>query len=93
MYWIAFYYRSTTGFVSGVGDRSVIVVDGRESAATHHDLARSEGRKRGYDAYRICKGPSFTRPDKETGIHLTGLHLTGRKRGPDAYRICNRQTA
>lgn len=90
MYWIEFYHNRVTEFVAGVGDRSVVIVDGRESAATHHSIAITEGRKRGYDAYRICKGPAFTRPEKVTGLHMTGLHLTNRKRGYDAYRPLNR---
>jgi hypothetical protein len=84
MYFIQFFHMST-GYVQGsipprfdnamrtpieaTGDRSVIVLDGRESASTHHNIARVEGAKRGFIGYKICKGSSFSRVDCCTGFH------------------------
>lgn len=79
MYWIEYYNRSPESrdsvgtAVEALGDRAVIIVDGRESCNTHHKIAREEGRKRGFWGYKICKGDAFTRPDKKTGLHMVGL--------------------
>lgn len=73
MYFIEFFQESATQpgtFVEACGDRSVIVVDGRESAWAHHSHARIEGKKRGYRGYKLCKGRTFSDVEKRTGLHL-----------------------
>lgn len=43
------------------GDRSVVIIDGRLSANHVAQIARQECKKRGYLAWQIFKGESFTR--------------------------------
>lgn len=70
MYFVEFHSPDLSGALQpATGDRSVIVLDGRESASTHHNIARTEGAKRGYSAYRICKGDSFSRITRATNLH------------------------
>lgn len=62
MMYAQFYREGGDGkFYEGVGDRSVIVLDGRHSPATNGHIAEKEARKRGFDAWRIFKGETFTR--------------------------------
>ena len=61
MIYAEFYNRTPSGFQPACGDRSVIVLDGRNSPATHGQIAAAECLKRGYAAWRIFKGESFTR--------------------------------
>lgn len=56
-----FYHMRNGSYVEGVGDRSVIILDGRMSFYNQKFLALQECRKRGYDGYRIAKG-RFTSP-------------------------------
>lgn len=73
MYFIEFHALDLSGSIQpATGDRSVIILDGRESASTHHDIARVEGAKRGYHAYRICKGDSFSRIHRAADLHYIG---------------------
>jgi hypothetical protein len=72
----ASFYQLSTGYVTGslpprfdgqkmpieaTGDRSVIVLDGRESLASQIAVARSECAKRGYVGFVLCRGDTFTR--------------------------------
>jgi len=82
MYYIQFYQKST-GYVPGsipprfdvssisdieaTGDRGVIVVDGRMSPATIRDIAEKEGAKRGYTAWALFKGETFSRSSLVSG--------------------------
>jgi hypothetical protein len=47
--------------IEATGDRSVIILDGRETIPTMHDFALSECAKRGYVGFSIHKGDTFTR--------------------------------
>lgn len=62
MYFAQFFRRGviTGDLIEAVGDRSVIILDGRESLGAHHDIAADECSKRGFAAYQIRKGESFT---------------------------------
>lgn len=51
----------TNKVIEACGDRSVIILDGRNTTETHHVLSRSECSKRGYIGYRLFKGDTFTR--------------------------------
>lgn len=53
--------------VEACGDRSVIILDGRNRVDVHHDIAASECRKRGYIAYQIHSG-SFSESVAKTKI-------------------------
>ena len=44
-----------------IGDRSVVILDGRITSQRMEDIAATECKKRGYVAYRINRGGSFTR--------------------------------
>ena len=69
------FYQMSTGYVPGTippefgtptpieacGDRSVIIIDARLSRATIGQIAAAECVKRGYAAWRIFKGETFTR--------------------------------
>ena len=61
MIYAEFYNRTPTGFQAACGDRSVIILDGRISKPVQGAIAAEECRKRGYAAWRIFKGKSFTR--------------------------------
>lgn len=61
-YHAEFFYRNLNGdLASACGDRSVIILDGRISSVAMHAISADECKKRGYLAYRINKGESFTR--------------------------------
>lgn len=47
--------------IEACGDRSVIILDGRNSSDTHHKLAQIECIKRGYIGYTLHRGDSFSR--------------------------------
>jgi hypothetical protein len=71
MYYVEYYKRSTTGdLIPDVGDRSVVILDGRSNLSTMKaDAVRYNGyRRRRYEAYRICTGESFTRSTPVTPI-------------------------
>ena len=69
------FYQMSTGYVLGTippefgaptlieacGDRSVIIIDARLSRDTIGQIAAAECVKRGYMAWRIFKGETFTR--------------------------------
>lgn len=62
MVYAQFFYVDLAGKVSeACGDRSVIILDGRCRRTWMHATAREECRKRGYAAWQLCKGDSFTR--------------------------------
>lgn len=48
-------------YVETVGDRSVVILDGRESLYNQKFAALQTARQRGYDGYRIARG-TFTNP-------------------------------
>lgn len=57
-----FYAPDSTGKIApALGDRSIIVLDGRESSRRHHAIAARECKVRGYVAYRLAHG-RFSEP-------------------------------
>lgn len=73
MHYIQFYQRSAVDplkLVEAVGDRSVIVVDGRQREAAHHAIAMHEQEARGYQGYRLMKGDTFTRATALTDVFM-----------------------
>lgn len=62
-----FYHIRDGRYVEGVGDRSVIILDGRCSLYNQKFISLQECRKRGYDGFRIAKG-RFTEPHYLTAI-------------------------
>lgn len=74
MHFIQFYQRSAIDpkrLVEAIGDRSVIIVDGREGETVHHAIAMDEQDKRGYVAYRLMKGETFTRATPLTDVYMS----------------------
>lgn len=47
--------------VEATGDRSVIILDGREKRQTHLEIANKEMLKRDYKAFQLFEGEAFTR--------------------------------
>lgn len=77
------FYTESTGYVPGTmppsfdgpkrlieacGDRAVIILDGRERTHAHHLIAEREAVKRGFMAYSLHKGVSFTNSDPITNV-------------------------
>lgn len=74
MQFIQFYTRAVTDpkkLIPACGDRAVIIVDGREREMAHHKLAQYFQMRRGYEAYRLMKGETFTRAEPTTGVFMT----------------------
>ena len=64
MVYAQFHQRSAIDpakIVEACGDRSVVILDGREGRAAHAYLAQTEAKKRGYAAWSLHSGPTFTR--------------------------------
>lgn len=62
MYFADFYQRDlNNNLVSACGDRSVLILDGRETLLTQIKHARQWAAKHGYTAFTLNKGESFTR--------------------------------
>ena len=63
MIYVQFYQRGviTGETIEACGDRAVIILDGRCSHKWMGDIAALECKHRGYVAWRIFKGESFTR--------------------------------
>jgi hypothetical protein len=71
MIYVQFYKPNLIGEMDWVlGDRGVVVLDGRESRATHRRIAQRECTARGYKAWRLFRGPSFTRSNPISTITL-----------------------
>lgn len=70
MYHAQFFGKSAISddLIEACGDRAVIILDGRECLTTRKELAKTEAVKRGYLAYQLRKGASFTSCTNETGV-------------------------
>lgn len=67
MYFAAFYNK---GLISGTpqeacGDRSVIILDGRERKEDRIAIANATAKQRGYCGFSLHRGDSFTRAQVE----------------------------
>ena len=61
MIYAQFYHYDTTGkLAEACGDRAVVIIDARLRMATIGEIAAEECKKRGYDAWVIFRGQSFT---------------------------------
>ena len=72
MYYAQFYCKSaiSENLVEACGDRSVIILDGRENISSHRGIAMVECRIRHYAAYSLHKGEAFSRATLIEGPHL-----------------------
>lgn len=61
MIYAQFYHYDLSGnLAEACGDRSVVIIDARLKPRTIGDIAADECKKRGYIAWAIFKGGSFT---------------------------------
>ena len=60
MYFADFYHDSRHQMMA-CGDRSVYILDGRNSLDTMIEDAREWGRKYGFKSYKLCRGDTFCR--------------------------------
>lgn len=62
MYFIQFYQTDLSGkLAEACGDRSVIIYDGRVATRSVHAFAHEEAMKRGFEAYQLRRGATFSR--------------------------------
>lgn len=64
MIFAQFFHMSVYGIhelIEATGDRSIVIIDGRLNTRAIGDIAAAECKKRGYTAWQIFKGDSFTR--------------------------------
>jgi hypothetical protein len=64
MIYAQFYQRSVyppDALIEACGDRSVVIIDARLREETIGRIAAAECLKRGYDAWRIFRGETFSR--------------------------------
>ena len=70
MVYVQYYYKNENKFIEPCGDRSVVILDGRNSIETmKKDAVQFNGYRRPvYDAYRIFKGETFSRSNPITEL-------------------------
>jgi len=70
MIFAQFYQKSATGpeLVEACGDRSVIILDGREHLQTIIEFSRVECARRGFVAFALFRGDTFSRSRRFTSI-------------------------
>lgn len=77
MVYAQFYQRAvwpvgTDRIIEGTGDRSVVILDGRNTRETWERIAKQECAKRGYVAWSLHKGEAFSRSKPLTLVTLLG---------------------
>lgn len=60
MYYADF-FRDTEGLQEAVGDRSVVILDGRVRLSTQVAAAKAHGLQYGFKSFQLCRGESFIR--------------------------------
>jgi hypothetical protein len=57
------FYRlnNNGGYDAACGDRSVLILDGRERRESHHEHAKVWAKKHGFTGYRLARG-TFSNP-------------------------------
>ncbi|MDV7401724.1 hypothetical protein RZS08_60455, partial [Arthrospira platensis SPKY1] len=68
MYFVQF-YQDPEGKIEGVGDRSVLIVDGLLNEYKINDIANDWGIKHGHAAFKLYQGESFTRARAKSRLH------------------------
>lgn len=61
MYFAEFYTKGVRSgkLIPACGDRAVLILDGRESRDKQIQAAMQWGKQHHFDAFQICRGPSF----------------------------------
>jgi hypothetical protein len=73
MIYAQFYHYDTTGkLAEACGDRSVVIIDARLKPRTIGEIAAEECKKRGYVAWAIFKGESFTNSVRVSNVWYVG---------------------
>ena len=54
--------------IPALGDRAVIILDGRHSLATNCEISKEVCQARGFIGYRVHKGETFTRSHPVTSL-------------------------
>jgi hypothetical protein len=81
MIYAQFYHYDLSGnLVEACGDRSVVIIDARLKSRTIGELAAEECKKRGYIAWAIFKGESFTNSVRVS--HIWHAHAQEPARDP-----------
>lgn len=78
MIYAQFYQRAvwpvgTKELIEGTGDRSVIIIDARIRFQSMERIAAAECAKRGYLAWQLFRGDSFTRSKPVSQIWYTDV--------------------
>jgi len=70
MYYVQYYEKTVDGFIEACGDRSILILDGRNNLETMcQDAEHYNGFRRPYyAAYRIFKGGSILRSSPITEL-------------------------
>ncbi len=70
MVYAEFYHKSAVSdeLIPGCGDRSVLILDGRNRLETMHHFAKDFARKHGWLAYTINRGDSIIRSKPVTKV-------------------------
>lgn len=82
MYYAQFYQRSAVSdeIIEACGDRSVVILDGRCSKQWMGETAAAECKRRGYLAWRIFRGETFTRSTPVSSLWY--VNVTEQVRNP-----------
>lgn len=81
MIYAQFYHYGLDGnLVEACGDRAVVILDARFKPVANGDIATNECKKRGYDAWAIFKGESFTNSARVS--HIWHAHAQEPAREP-----------
>lgn len=58
MYYADF-FRDTKGLQKALGDRSVVILDGRVRLSTQVAAAKAHGLQYGFKSFQLCRGDTF----------------------------------
>ena len=73
MLYAQFYQRSATNpanIIEACGDRAVIILDGRQNPTVHETWITEQADARGYVAWQLFRGATFTRSNPVGHIHM-----------------------
>lgn len=80
MIFAEFYRTDLAGRLSlATGDRSILILDGRNAEFIWHTIATAECEARGYEAYQLRKGRGFTDSKAASGLVLVTKCAAGVK--------------